>query len=122
MGTAPPCSVGPAMGTALPICVEHGQGSLSCERDGNVEGVDGKVHDSEGTDVWGQLHRVLWDPLWEQLFRSVLSTDKAVYPVNAMGMSKGLMEKCMIAKARMYGDSSTVFCGTRYGNSSSDLC
>jgi UDP-N-acetylglucosamine 4,6-dehydratase len=46
----------------------------------------------------------------------VLSTDKAVYPVNAMGMSKALMEKCMIAKARMYGKSSTVFCGTRYGN------
>lgn len=46
----------------------------------------------------------------------VLSTDKAVYPVNAMGMSKALMEKCMVAKARMYGDSPTVFCGTRYGN------
>jgi UDP-N-acetylglucosamine 4,6-dehydratase len=46
----------------------------------------------------------------------VLSTDKAVYPVNAMGMSKGLMEKCMVAKARMYGDNSTIFCGTRYGN------
>lgn len=46
----------------------------------------------------------------------VLSTDKAVYPVNAMGMSKALMEKCMVAKARMYGDRSTVFCGTRYGN------
>ena len=46
----------------------------------------------------------------------VLSTDKAVYPVNAMGMSKALMEKCMVAKARMYRDSSTVFCGTRYGN------
>lgn len=46
----------------------------------------------------------------------VLSTDKAVYPVNAMGMSKALMEKCMVAKARMYGDTSTVFCGTRYGN------
>jgi UDP-glucose 4-epimerase len=46
----------------------------------------------------------------------VLSTDKAVYPVNAMGMSKALMEKCMVAKARMYGDSSTLFCGTRYGN------
>jgi UDP-N-acetylglucosamine 4,6-dehydratase len=46
----------------------------------------------------------------------VLSTDKAVYPVNAMGMSKALMEKCMIAKARMYGESSTIFCGTRYGN------
>jgi UDP-glucose 4-epimerase len=46
----------------------------------------------------------------------VLSTDKAVYPVNAMGMSKALMEKCMIAKARTYGDTSTIFCGTRYGN------
>ena len=46
----------------------------------------------------------------------VLSTDKAVYPVNAMGMSKALMEKCMVAKARMYGDTPTIFCGTRYGN------
>jgi UDP-N-acetylglucosamine 4,6-dehydratase/5-epimerase len=46
----------------------------------------------------------------------VLSTDKAVYPVNAMGMSKALMEKCMVAKARMYDNTSTVFCGTRYGN------
>jgi UDP-glucose 4-epimerase len=46
----------------------------------------------------------------------VLSTDKAVYPVNAMGMSKALMEKFMVAKARMYRDSSTIFCGTRYGN------
>ena len=46
----------------------------------------------------------------------VLSTDKAVYPVNAMGMSKALMEKCMVAKARMFGNSSTIFCGTRYGN------
>ena len=46
----------------------------------------------------------------------VLSTDKAVYPVNAMGMSKALMEKCMVAKARTFRDSSTVFCGTRYGN------
>ncbi len=46
----------------------------------------------------------------------LLSTDKAVYPVNAMGMSKALMEKLMIAKARMYGNTSTIFCGTRYGN------
>ena len=46
----------------------------------------------------------------------VLSTDKAVYPVNAMGMSKALMEKLMVAKARMYGDKRTLFCGTRYGN------
>lgn len=46
----------------------------------------------------------------------VLSTDKAVYPINAMGISKAMMEKLMVAKARMYGDSSTIFCGTRYGN------
>jgi len=46
----------------------------------------------------------------------VLSTDKAVYPINAMGMSKALMEKLMVAKARMYGDRKTIFCGTRYGN------
>ncbi len=46
----------------------------------------------------------------------VLSTDKAVYPINAMGMSKALMEKMMVAKARAQGDSSTIFCGTRYGN------
>ncbi len=46
----------------------------------------------------------------------MLSTDKAVYPVNAMGMSKALMEKLMVAKARSHGDSSTIFCGTRYGN------
>ena len=46
----------------------------------------------------------------------VLSTDKAVYPINAMGMSKALMEKMMVAKARAYGNSSTIFCGTRYGN------
>jgi len=46
----------------------------------------------------------------------VLSTDKAVYPINAMGMSKALMEKMMVAKARTYGDTRTIFCGTRYGN------
>ena len=47
----------------------------------------------------------------------VLSTDKAVYPINAMGISKAMMEKVMIAKARAQGDKNgTVFCGTRYGN------
>ncbi len=46
----------------------------------------------------------------------VLSTDKAVYPINAMGMSKALMEKLMIAKARSLGGAATIFCGTRYGN------
>jgi UDP-N-acetylglucosamine 4,6-dehydratase/5-epimerase len=46
----------------------------------------------------------------------VLSTDKAVYPINAMGMSKALMEKCMIAKARTKNKGETIFCATRYGN------
>jgi UDP-N-acetylglucosamine 4,6-dehydratase len=46
----------------------------------------------------------------------VLSTDKAVYPINAMGISKALMEKLMIAKARSFGSGSTIYCGTRYGN------
>lgn len=46
----------------------------------------------------------------------VLSTDKAVYPINAMGISKAMMEKLMSARARMYMDSGTIFTGTRYGN------
>ena len=46
----------------------------------------------------------------------VLSTDKAVYPINAMGISKAMMEKLMVAKARMQQPSETVFCATRYGN------
>lgn len=46
----------------------------------------------------------------------VLSTDKAVYPINAMGISKAMMEKLMVAKARMQGAGDTVFCATRYGN------
>jgi UDP-N-acetylglucosamine 4,6-dehydratase len=46
----------------------------------------------------------------------VLSTDKAVYPINAMGMTKALSEKVMVAKSRNLNGSGTVFCGTRYGN------
>lgn len=46
----------------------------------------------------------------------VLSTDKAVYPINAMGMTKALAEKTMVAKSRNNNGSGTVFCGTRYGN------
>lgn len=46
----------------------------------------------------------------------VLSTDKAVYPINAMGISKAMAEKLMIAKARTQLKSETVFCATRYGN------
>ncbi len=46
----------------------------------------------------------------------VLSTDKAVYPINAMGMSKALMEKVMQAKSRNLRPEETLLCGTRYGN------
>ena len=46
----------------------------------------------------------------------VLSTDKAVYPINAMGMSKALMEKVAVAKARNLGKGETTICVTRYGN------
>lgn len=46
----------------------------------------------------------------------ILSTDKAAYPINAMGMTKALMEKVMIAKSRNLVASKAIFCGTRYGN------
>ncbi|EFC4840835.1 UDP-N-acetylglucosamine 4,6-dehydratase/5-epimerase [Escherichia coli] len=45
-----------------------------------------------------------------------LSTDKAVYPINAMGISKAMMEKVIVAKSRNLDSSKTVICGTRYGN------
>ncbi len=45
-----------------------------------------------------------------------LSTDKAVYPINAMGISKAMMEKVMVAKSRNVDGRKTVICGTRYGN------
>lgn len=46
----------------------------------------------------------------------VLSTDKAVYPINAMGISKALMEKVMVAKSRVCDPKKTILCATRYGN------
>jgi UDP-glucose 4-epimerase len=46
----------------------------------------------------------------------VLSTDKAVYPINAMGISKAMMEKLMVAKSREAASTGTIACGTRYGN------
>ena len=46
----------------------------------------------------------------------VLSTDKAVYPINAMGISKAMMEKIMISKSRNIHNNKTKMCGTRYGN------
>jgi UDP-glucose 4-epimerase len=46
----------------------------------------------------------------------VLSTDKAVYPINAMGISKAMAEKVMVAAARAQQNTETIFCATRYGN------
>ena len=46
----------------------------------------------------------------------ILSTDKAVYPINAMGISKAMMEKIMVAKSRVAKLNNVVLCGTRYGN------
>ncbi len=46
----------------------------------------------------------------------VLSTDKAAYPINTMGMTKALMEKTMMAAARNLNNKKNIFCGTRYGN------
>lgn len=46
----------------------------------------------------------------------VLSTDKAVYPINAMGISKAMMEKLIVAKSRMRSEGEVVLCATRYGN------
>ena len=46
----------------------------------------------------------------------VLSTDKAVYPINVMGTSKAMMEKLMVAKSRTVDENITLLCGTRYGN------
>lgn len=46
----------------------------------------------------------------------VLSTDKAVYPINAMGISKAMMEKIMVAQSRLCDPKKTVLCATRYGN------
>jgi len=46
----------------------------------------------------------------------VLSTDKAVYPINAMGISKAMMEKVMVARSRLCDPNRTILCATRYGN------
>jgi UDP-glucose 4-epimerase len=68
------------------------------------------------TNVLG-ADNVLEAAIVNQVARVVcLSTDKAVYPINAMGVSKAMMEKVMVAKARPALGSRTTICGTRYGN------
>lgn len=71
------------------------------------------------TNIIG-AHNVLEEAITHKVKRVViLSTDKAVYPINAMGMSKALMEKTMVATARTLNkekSNSTTLCGVRYGN------
>ncbi len=68
------------------------------------------------TNVLG-TENVLEAAIQNKISRVVcLSTDKAVYPINAMGISKAMMEKVMVAKSRNLTHTNTVICGTRYGN------
>lgn len=68
------------------------------------------------TNILGAFN-VLQSSIDAQVKRVViLSTDKSVYPINAMGMTKALMEKCMIAEARNPASKKTILCGVRYGN------
>ncbi len=68
------------------------------------------------TNVIGSEH-VMKAAIEQRVKRVVmLSTDKAVYPINAMGMSKAMMEKVMVANSRMVTKDETTLCATRYGN------
>lgn len=68
------------------------------------------------TNVLG-TENVLESAIFHGVSRIVcLSTDKAVYPINAMGISKAMMEKVVVAKSRNLEGTNTVICGTRYGN------
>jgi len=68
------------------------------------------------TNVLG-TENVLQAAIQNKIKRVVcLSTDKAVYPINAMGISKAMMEKVMVAMSRNIDEEETVICGTRYGN------
>lgn len=68
------------------------------------------------TNVLG-TENVLESAIFHGVNRVVcLSTDKAVYPINAMGISKAMMEKVIVAKSRNLDGTNTVICGTRYGN------
>ena len=68
------------------------------------------------TNVLGTENVLLSAETYEVKKVVILSTDKAAYPINAMGMTKALMEKVMVANSRDLGSSKSIFCGTRYGN------
>jgi UDP-glucose 4-epimerase len=68
------------------------------------------------TNVFGS-ENVIQEGLLAKVDKIVcLSTDKAVYPINAMGISKAMMEKVFVANSRKIRGSKTIICGTRYGN------
>ena len=68
------------------------------------------------TNILG-TENLLKAALFQEIKKVVLlSTDKAVYPINSMGISKAMMEKLMLSKALLNKDKKTVFCATRYGN------
>ena len=73
-----------------------------------MEAIKTNVHGAQNIMMLAAKHQVKRVVL--------LSTDKAVYPINTMGISKALMEKLMLAKARESGKKNTLFCTTRYGN------
>jgi UDP-N-acetylglucosamine 4,6-dehydratase/5-epimerase len=81
----------------VPSCEFHPMEAVGVNVDGTANVLDAAIRNGVGRVV-------------------CLSTDKAVYPINAMGMSKALMEKVMIAKARSARGGPTVISGTRYGN------
>ena len=68
------------------------------------------------TNVFGTDNVLTLAKLYEVKKVVVLSTDKAAYPINAMGMSKALMEKVTVASSRNLNYKKTIFCATRYGN------
>ena len=68
------------------------------------------------TNILGTENVLLSAEAFEVKKVVILSTDKAAYPINAMGMTKALMEKVMLAKSRNLDDSKPIFCAPRYGN------
>jgi len=87
-----------------------------CERDPHIQSCEFFPVQAVKTNVLGAENVIRAAIANNAKKLIVLSTDKAVYPINAMGMSKALMEKVMIAYSRQQPEDGTVLCGTRYGN------
>ena len=84
---------------------------------GDVRDYQSVLNATRGVDYIFHAAALKQVPIQNKVQRIVcLSTDKAVYPINAMGISKAMMEKVMVAKSRNLEGTDTVICGTRYGN------